>query len=143
VNTAAAISAYSTVSVESSVLGADPHQLIALLYEGAIFAIARAREEIMAKQTEAKGHSISKAIAIIGEGLDACLDRKAGGKLAEDLSALYRYMMKRLVDANVNNDVSALNEVAKLLQELDGAWDTIRPQVVSDAGSPSGSLARG
>ena len=138
-NTTAAINAYSKISVESSVMGADPHQLVALLYEGALLAIARAREEIRGKHTEAKGKSISMAIAIVGEGLNACLDRKAGGKLAEDLSALYDYMVKRLVDANVHNDVSALNEVAKLLQELKDAWDTIRPQVVGIAGS----LARG
>jgi flagellar secretion chaperone FliS len=141
-NTTAAINAYSQVSVESRVIGADPHQLIALLYEGALLAISRAREEMLAKQTEAKGHSISKAIAIIGEGLNASLNVKAGGKLAEDLSALYGYMVKRLVDANINNDASALNEVSNLLQELKGAWDTIRPQVVGVAGSHSGSLAR-
>ena len=123
-------------------MGADPHQLIALLYEGALLAIGRAREEIRAKQTGAKGKSISMAIAIIGEGLNACLDRKAGGKLADDLSALYDYMVKRLVDANVNNDVSALDEVAKLLQELKDAWDTIRPQVVGVAGNHSGSMVR-
>jgi flagellar secretion chaperone FliS len=142
VNTAAAINAYSTVSAESRVMGADPHQLIALLYEGALLAIARAGEEMRAKQTEAKGHSISKAIAIIGEGLNASLNAKAGGKLAEDLSALYCYMVKRLVDANVNNDVSALDEVSNLLQELKDAWDTIRPQVVAIAGNNSGSMTR-
>jgi flagellar protein FliS len=142
VNTAAAINAYSTVSVESRVIGADPHQLIALLYEGALLAISRAREEMLAKQTEAKGQSISKAIAIIGEGLNASLNTKAGGKLAEDLSALYGYMVKRLVQANVKNDVSMLNEVANLLQELKDAWDTIRPQVVAVTGNNSGSMAR-
>lgn len=141
-NTAAAINAYSTVSVESRVIGADPHQLIALLYEGALLAISRAREEMLAKQTEAKGLSISKAIAIIGEGLNASLNAKAGGKLAEDLSALYGYMVKRLVQANVKNDVSILNEVEKLLRELKDAWDTIRPQVVAVAGNNSGSMTR-
>lgn len=134
-NTSAAISAYNDVGLRTEVMNADPHKLIAMLFEGALLAIGRAREEMRTQQTEAKGHSISKAIAIIGEGLNASLDRKAGGKLADDLSALYTYMVKRLVDANLKNDVEALDEVAKLLAELKGAWDTIRPQVVGATGS--------
>jgi flagellar protein FliS len=129
-NRSTAINAYNNVGLQTTVMSADPHMLIALLFDGALLAIARAREETATRQIDAKGHSISKAIAIIGEGLNASLDRKAGGKLAEDLSALYVYMVKRLVDANINNDVAALDEVAKLLGELKGAWDAIRPQVV-------------
>lgn len=134
-NTSAAINAYNDVGLKTTVMSADPHMLIALLYDGALLAIARAREETATKQIEAKGRSISKAIAIIGEGLNASLDQKAGGKLAEDLSALYTYMVKRLVDANVQNDVATLDEVAMLLGELKGAWDAIRPQVVASPGS--------
>lgn len=133
-NTSAAISAYNDAGLRTTVMTADPHKLIAMLYEGALLAIGRAREEMRTQQTEAKGHSISKAIAIIGEGLNASLDRKAGGKLADDLSALYTYMVKRLVEANLKNDVEALDEVSRLLSELKGAWDTIRPQVVGAAG---------
>jgi flagellar protein FliS len=89
------------------------------------------------KETLAKGQSISKAMAIIGEGLNASLDKKAGGELAENLSALYTYMVKRLVDANVNNDPAALDEVTRLLGELKEAWDSIRPQVVHPAAQPA------
>ncbi|MBU1237178.1 MAG: flagellar export chaperone FliS [Gammaproteobacteria bacterium] len=146
-NTAAAISAYNNVGIETAVMSADPHKLIAMLFDGALLAITRAREETLTEQTAAKGHSISKAIAIIGEGLNASLDHKVGGKLAEDLSALYAYMVRRLVDANLNNDVSTLDEVSGLLMELKDAWDAIRPQVVgaADSGSrpPSGTLANG
>jgi flagellar protein FliS len=140
-NTAAAISAYNNVGLATEVMTADPHKLIALLFDGALLAISRAREEVLTRQIEAKGHSISKAIAIIGEGLNASLDRKAGGKLAEDLSALYTYMVKRLVEANLNNDVALLDEVAGLLKELKGAWDAIRPQVVGTTGPGSGMSA--
>lgn len=137
-NTAAAISAYSDAGLKTTVMSADPHQLIAMLYEGALLAICRAREEIRTQQTAAKGQSISKAIAIIGEGLSASLDPKAGGKLADDLAALYSYMIRRLVEANIQNDVAALDEVSRLLSELKGAWDTIRPQVVTSLGTNAG-----
>jgi flagellar protein FliS len=135
-NTKAAINAYNKVGVESSVMGADPHMLISLLFQGALLAIAHAKSEMSRKQTAAKGKSISKAISIIGEGLNASLDKTVGGDLALNLSSLYDYMVMRLVDANLKNDVAALDEVERLLTELAGAWDAIRPRVMKTAPQP-------
>ncbi len=132
-NTKSAINAYNKVGVESSVMGADPHMLISLLFQGALLAIAHAKSEMSRKQTAAKGKSISKAIAIIGEGLNASLDKSVGGDLAQNLSSLYDYMVMRLVDANLKNDMVALDEVERLLTELAGAWDAIRPRIMQTA----------
>lgn len=125
-NTTAAIKAYNKVGIESSVTAADPVKLISMLYQGALLAIANAKNGIMRKDIPAKGAAISKAIAIIGEGLNASLDKKVGGELAQNLSSLYDYMVMRLVAANLNNDMDALDEVARLLNDLKGAWDSIR-----------------
>ncbi|MBU1689542.1 MAG: flagellar export chaperone FliS [Gammaproteobacteria bacterium] len=129
-NAATGINAYNSVSFESRVMGADPHKLISLLFDGALLAISDAKNGILRKEIAAKGKSISKAISIIGEGLNASLDKKVGGELALNLSALYDYMVIRLVEANLKNDIKILDEVAHLLSELKSAWDTIRPQVV-------------
>ena len=125
-NTTAAVKAYAKVGVESGVVAADPHKLIAMLYQGALLAIANAKNGILRKDVAAKGAAISKAIAIIDEGLNASLDKKVGGDLAQNLSALYGYMCKRLLTANLKNDMAALDEVARLLNDLKGAWDSIR-----------------
>lgn len=138
-NTNSAISAYTKIGTESGVIGADPHMLISLLFKGALLAIANAKSEVLRKDTSAKGKSISKAIAIIGEGLNASLDKNAGGDLAQNLSSLYDYMTRRLVEANLKNDVAALDEVARLLTELTGAWDAIRPKIMETAAQPNGS----
>lgn len=140
-NSTTAINAYQNVSVESSVMGADPHKLIQMLFHGALLEIASARSEILRKDTAAKGKSISKAIAIIGDGLNASLDKKVGGELALNLSSLYEYMVFRLVDANLKNDISILDEVARLLAELKSAWDSIRPQVVQSEPRPKASVS--
>jgi flagellar protein FliS len=50
--------------------------------------------------------------------LDCALDRENGGKLAENLGMLYRYVMERLTTANIKNDPEALKEVEQLLSEL-------------------------
>lgn len=129
-NAIAAVNAYKRVGIESSVAGADPHQLISMLFKGALQSIATAKNEILSKDIAAKGKSISKAVAIIGEGLHASLDKKVGGELAENLSSLYDYMVKRLCDANLKNDITALDEVAGLLTGIAEAWDGIRPNYV-------------
>ncbi len=126
-NSQAAINSYNKIGLESGVIAADPHRLILMLFEGALLAIGNAKTRLHQNDIAAKGKSISHAIRIIGEGLDASLDKKVGGKLAQDLSSLYNYMLKRLVDANAKNDVAALDEVTRLLTELKEAWESIRP----------------
>ncbi len=129
-NASSAIKSYNNVSVESNVMGADPHKLISLLFNGALLEIGNARNFILRKETQAKGASISRAIAIIGDGLNASLDKNVGGELAQNLSSLYEYMVFRLIDANLKNDIAILDEVTRLLTDLKSAWDSIRPQVV-------------
>ena len=121
------INAYTKVGFESSTVAADPHRLILMLFEGALKAISNAKGEMQRNDIAAKGKSITHAIRIIGEGLHASLDKTAGGALAQDLSALYDYMVTRLFNANVKNDIFALNEVSHLLTELKEAWENIRP----------------
>lgn len=126
-NAVTALNAYKNVGLESGVAAADPHKLILMLYQGAILAIATAKNQMLRKQVADKGASITKAIKIIDEGLKACLDVKAGGEIAVNLSDLYDYMNQRLLIANLKNDISILDEVGSLLAELKQAWESIRP----------------
>lgn len=130
-NTTVGINAYRDVGLETSVLSADSHKLVSMLYQGALLAISEAKYEMQNHRMEAKGKAISKAISIIGEGLQASLDMKTGGEIAQNLFGLYGYMVKRLTDANINNDPGMLDEVTRLLAEIQGAWNAIRPQMAT------------
>jgi flagellar protein FliS len=132
-NAMSAIAAYKDVSLDIDVVDADPHKLAAMLYDGALVAIRQAKNEMQQGNTEAKGRAISKAIAIIGDGLQKGLDIKAGGEIAQNLFALYSYMVKRLVAANATNNAAILDEITRLLSELQEAWNAIRPQVAPTA----------
>lgn len=125
-NATSVIKTYAKVGIESGVSAADPHKLISMLYQGALQAIANAKNGILRKDIPAKGSAISKAISIIGEGLNASLDKSVGGELVENLSSLYEYMNIRLLTANLKNDMDALDEVARLLIDLKDAWESIR-----------------
>jgi flagellar protein FliS len=126
-NSNVAVNAYAKVEAESNMHAADPHKLIAMLYQGALLAIANAKNGILRNDIPAKSKAIIHATRIIGEGLRESLDKNVGGQLALDLDALYAYMCFRLVEANLKNDIEILDEVAHLLGEIKDAWDSIRP----------------
>ena len=121
------LSAYAEAGIAAKVQAASPHQLILLLYDGAATAIGVAGLHIEQNDVAQKGKHISQAIDIINNGLKVSLNTEAGGQLAEQLSALYDYMCRRLIAANIGNDVVALDEVAHLLDEIHSAWKEIAP----------------
>ena len=128
-----AISAYQKVGVDAAIEVADPHRLILLLFAGAQAAIGNARAAMKQQQIAAKGEAISKAVDIISNGLKVSLDLEQGGEIAGQLEALYDYLVMRLLRANLDNDLSALEEVAGLLEEIHGAWREISPSALQQA----------
>lgn len=125
--------AYRKVGLETQLESATPHKLVVMLFEGAIVAIANAQRHMENKEIADKGKSISRAIDIIANGLQASLDLESGGDIAAQLEALYEYMGQRLLHANLRNDLPALKEVSGLLQDLKSAWEKLAddPAVLS------------
>ncbi|MDM0104344.1 flagellar export chaperone FliS [Variovorax sp. J22R24] len=121
--------AYARVGVETGVMSATPHQLICMLFDGAKMAIGMARHHMAQRDIEAKGNSISRAVNIVENGLKAALDAKAAGpageELAGNLTALYDYIIQRLLFANLRNDARALDEADGLLDNIASAWREI------------------
>ncbi len=116
-----ALSAYSKIDLETAVNSATPVQLIILLYDGAISALAAAKGQMQEMKFAEKGRLISKAIGII-DGLRAVLDFERGGDISQNLGELYEYMKRRLAVANLKNDQAGPTEVISLLNELRSAW---------------------
>jgi flagellar protein FliS len=123
------VNAYANVGLETGIASASPHKLIVMLYDGALVALLGAKANIAAGNIAAKGSAISKAISIIDNGLRASLDKDAGGEIAANLDALYDYMSRRLLHANLKNDVTIIDEVHRLLADLREAWVAIGDKV--------------
>lgn len=121
----ASANAYAQVGVQTGAMSASPHKLIAMLYDGARAAIARARFHLEGGNIAERGNAISKAIDIIDNGLRAVLDHAAGGEISANLESLYEYMVRRLMLANLRNDAALLAEVDALLESLASAWAQI------------------
>jgi flagellar protein FliS len=124
---------YAQVSIDIAVEAADPHRLILMLFEGARAAIFLARSHMSRNEIAEKGAAISKAIDIVNSGLLASLDIEKGGELAERLASLYEYISYRLLWANLNNNLAALDEANHLLGELQSAWAMIAPNADKQA----------
>ncbi len=119
---------YSSVKVQSSVEDASPHRLIQMLFEGAIERIAQAKGAMQRNEVTRKLEAVNKAINIVS-GLRGSLNDAEGGELAANLDDMYDYIIRRLIQANKENDPAQLDECGRLLGELKSAWDGIAEQV--------------
>lgn len=121
-----AIAQYQRVNNVGSVEGANPHQLILMLMNGALERLTQARGAIERRDIALKGAMIGKATTIIG-GLQGSLDRNQAPDYVDNLDRLYDYMQRRLLEANLKNDVTIVDEVSDLLKTLKSTWLEIDP----------------
>lgn len=122
----------------TSVTTASREKILLMLYEGAIRFVKQATVHMEKKNIAEKGKHISKATAILSE-LMATLDFQQGGQLAVDLENLYIFMIDKLIEGNINNDVKCLKTVEELLMTLYQAWKDVIENPRKD-GIPSQAL---
>lgn len=125
----AAAKHYQSIDTRSNIENATPHRLIQLMMERTLANIGVARRHMERGEVHAKGSKISDAIDIIN-GLQASLNHKADTSMAENFDALYSYMTRRLLEANLRDDPGILDEISSLLGEIKEAWDAIADEVV-------------
>jgi flagellar protein FliS len=110
----------------NAVLTASPGQLVLMLYDGALKAMAIARDtferpEGDARRIEVINHQLQKAQNILAE-LQNGLNLEAGGEFAKTLYRLYDYHNRRLFEANLKKQVAPVVEVEDLVRQLRDAW---------------------
>jgi flagellar secretion chaperone FliS len=107
---------------ETQITTTDPCTVLLMLYQGAIDFLGQARASMVARDMAQKGSYILRANDIITQFI-ASLDHDAGGEIARNLEGLYRYMLDKIMLANVNNDPQLLTEVITLLTTLKSGWE--------------------
>ena len=131
---------YSNVGLETDVLNADPHRLILILFDGALTCMQRGRAAMAAGEGAQKIRHLSKAIQIVDEGLKVAVDPTVDPAFAGRLISLYHFVEMRLLQANLRNDVRALDEAAKIIGQLRDAWAQIGPISAAAASSARAAL---
>lgn len=119
-----ALAQYNRIGTVSAVEDASPHRLIQLLLDAGLERIANARRALDTGDVAARGLAIGKALDIVA-GLRGSLNFEAGGEIAANLDALYEYLERRLLQANLEADAGMLDEAATLLRQVKEGWDGI------------------
>lgn len=118
------MNSYKTVGAQSAIDVANPHRLIAMLFGGARDKLTLALAAIEREDPAEKGVAISKALGIV-EYLRVSLDPGIDSEFSSQLADLYSYMERRLLEANLENDPSKVEEVRNLLAEIEEGWNGI------------------
>jgi flagellar protein FliS len=125
---------YRAVRSHGLVAGASPSRLVQVMFEHILSNLAtaqgcmeRIKGNLPLSEVVAKGKAVGKAVRLIGQ-LNGTLDMERGGQIAENLRALYLYMLDRLTAANVTNDARIVAEVSSLVRKIKSGWD----QIVAD-----------
>ena len=103
-----------------------------MLYDGALRFVGEARAAVARNDVKARGAATSRAIAIVSE-LQNTLNVDQGGDVARELNRLYSYLNGRLLDVSAKRDISALDEVHKLLSTLREGWSQASAGSAGDA----------
>ena len=117
---------YKTIGLETSILGASPHQLVSLLFDALQQSMAAAKGAILSGDIPTKGRAIGKAVRILEEGLKAGLDANRGGEIAANLRTVYDICILRLTEANLRSDAAIIDEVIRLINPVSDGWQQIK-----------------
>lgn len=120
------IAAYKQVATRGLVTESDPHRLITLLMDGALERLRMGKACIESGRTGDKAAYLHRTVEIFDE-LRMSLDHSVGGALSANMERLYEYMVRRVLAANLKNDVACIDEVIRLLSEIRTAWVAIPP----------------
>lgn len=116
-----ALKQYQSVDLRATAETASPHKLIAMLFDGALGALAKAKGAMERSNIEERTQHLNKASEIV-VGLRGSLNLEEGGEVAANLDALYDYMTRTIMQANRNNDPEQVQEVVNLLLEVRQGW---------------------
>ncbi|PAE25846.1 flagellar export chaperone FliS [Bacillus sp. 7894-2] len=107
---------------QNSVNTASPGELTLMLYNGCLKFIHQAKKAIEEKNIELKNTNIQKAQSIIQE-LMVTLNMDI--EVSKNMMSLYDFMNRRLMEANIKNDASILDEVEGLVTEFRDTWKEV------------------
>ena len=106
----------------SKILTASPAELTLMLYDGAIKFANIANEGIETNDIEKAHNNIRKTERIIVE-FDTTLDDRY--EVSKDFHNVYRYLLRRLNEANMKKDKEILEEVLKHLRTMRDTWKEV------------------
>lgn len=107
--------------LRTKVMTASPEELHLMLYDGAIRFAEEAKLALQEKNLEKAYESLVRTQNIVLE-MSTGLDHDANPELSAKLSSLYNFIYRRLIDANMKRDISAIDDALKILSYQRETW---------------------
>ena len=111
--------AYKRTQVQT----ADQGSLILMCYDGAIGFLKKAKKAHEENNTQTWSTFLNKAQNVLWELVNS-LNYEAG-QIAYNLDSLYNYMIRRIIDAEYDNNPATIDEVIAYLADMRDSWEKI------------------
>ena len=111
-----------------------------MLYDGAIKFCNQSKQAMADGDFESSYNALMRAQKIVLE-LSTSLNRDVAPDLCEKLSALYTYIYKLLVDANMQRDPKPVDEAIELLDYERQTWQMLMKQLDQNPDGPGHAVA--
>lgn len=115
---------------------ATSEQLQLMLYDGAIRFAKQAREAILKNDLSTSCEKLLRAQRIMLQ-MDTGLQHDANPALCQQLASLYRFVYKRLIDANMTRDIAAIDESLQILEHQRETWRLLVERVSAVRNDPA------
>ena len=122
-------------NLKTRVMTATPEELHLMLYDGAVKFANQARDAIDARNIEDSYNLLVRAQNIVLELLSG-LKHDLAPELCSKQAALYNFIYRRLVDANLHKDVSGIDDAIKILNYCRETW-TLLIEKISEQKAPA------
>jgi len=123
-NAITALAQYGQIKNDAQTSYASPHQLMLMLFDGAIEAMSMTIGAMQQNNFELRSKQSTRSISVIN-GMRECLDIETGGDLANNLYSLYSYMAKELFKASFKNDADTVQNIQTMLKDIRESWEKI------------------
>ena len=107
---------------QNSVTTASPGELTLMLYNGCLKFITKAKQAMNEQNIEDKNYNIQRAQAIISELM---VTLNMDYDISKQMYPLYEYMNRRLIEANIKNDIAILDEIEGLVIDFRDTWKEV------------------
>ena len=117
--------------LRTRVLTATPEQLQMMLFDGAVRFAEQGRIGLLQKNWEQSHNNISRCQKIIAE-LTGSLRHDLDPDLCGKLASLYTFAYKKLVEANVDHTIEAIDEALNVLKYQRETWALLLDKLGKD-----------
>lgn len=118
--------------LEAQVMTATPAQLHLMVIDGAVRFAARADESLSEGDFETAHFSLNTARDFVTE-LIGGLNEEHAPELTEQLKALFAYVYRNLVEADMERNVAKVRDAVKILRMHRESWVTMMAQLKSES----------